>query len=82
MIAAPLIPVGPLSASMRAEVERYIAAEIPEGKRGAIVGVASTDGGVTIAAAAKLGDDWKLAGDVGRRWDGVVSGRVYVIGSW
>jgi hypothetical protein len=81
MAMPPTIPPGPLMVSTYAAVEQFIASQIPEGKRGALVGVVNAEG-TTFALAARINNAWVLAGDVSRRWDGEVSGRVYVARSW
>ncbi|HMG19498.1 MAG TPA: hypothetical protein VK573_12290 [Gemmatimonadales bacterium] len=54
---------------------------IPEGKRGALLVIADAQG-TRLQVAAKLGEDWALAADAMKPWDGPWSGSVSVQGSW
>ncbi len=60
-----------------------VAAQIPPGKHGALIGWATTDGKWRVTAVQRIGEHWQLAalleGDVKA---GKVQGGVQVIGSW
>jgi hypothetical protein len=74
---------GPLTRAFQREIETQLAAKVPPGKRGALVTVINKDG-AELSVAASLTDDgdWKLAGNVATQWDGDVSGKVILSGSW
>lgn len=75
------IPSGPLTKSLRASIESAVKDIVPDGKRGAVLAIADHEG-ATIAVATKVGDSWRIGGDVQRKWGGAVQGRVMVVGSW
>lgn len=84
MPAEPLgvtVPPGALTASIQKSIEQALETAVPPGKRAAVVAVADPTG-VKLGVAARLGDHWKLAGDVERDWSGAVTGSVGVAGSW
>jgi hypothetical protein len=55
---------------------------VPPGKRGALLVVVEPGGGqLRVAAALDDDGDWKLGADV-RVWEGDVSGKVLLAGSW
>lgn len=73
-----------LRQSIDRETKRLIAesfAEVPEGKRGALVVIADRHG-ARAHLAAKLGDEWKVAFAAGTTWEGRIEGKVAVLGSW
>jgi hypothetical protein len=67
----------------RREIEREVAASVPEGKRGALVFVGDAQGG-ELMVAARIGDHWQLAGGVVGEWGSIkdVKPTVKVMGSW
>ncbi len=70
--------------TLLAQAQQHMAeslAQLPAHKRGAIVGVATTEG-ARIAVVTKIGQDWQLEGFVSKPWSGDVSAGVTVIGSW
>ena len=77
------IPMGPVAQGLRAAVEQAAKAQIPEGKRAAILAVADRDGlrGGVVMKVDKKGN-WKFAADAGRQWDGPINGRVVLVGSF
>lgn len=56
-------------------------AQLPEGKRGAIVGVATTEG-ARIAVVTKIGQDWALEGFVSKPYEGKVEAGCSVLHTW
>ena len=54
---------------------------VPPGKRGAML-VVSDESGTRMHLAAKLGDNWKVAGGGGVTWDLKPAGFVAVEASW
>ena len=62
-------------------VEATIAEQIPDGKRGALVAVATT-AGVKVAVAAKLGDHWQVVGTLDKPHDGPLIGAAAITASW
>lgn len=46
--------------SLKARVEQAMAAEIPEGKKGAFIAVAAPDGTTEIRYAHRVNDVWQL----------------------
>ena len=81
--AALVVPHGIFDEAIRAQVERAVAANVPPGKRGAVIGVLDTTG-VRFGVAGNLDrkGDWKLAAEVSRDWAGPVSGKVMLFGSF
>lgn len=75
------VPAGPLSAAVRAEIERQIADLVPPGRTGATL-VVLDPAGAKAVVATKLGEHWTLAGEADVTWGGDVSGRVILTGSW
>ena len=75
------VTAGPVTRPLREQIEAAVARAIPKGKAGVVLGVA-TEHGMQLAAAHRIGDRWKLAGEVSRKWGGKVSGQVMVVGSW
>lgn len=75
------VPAGPLSAAVRAEIERRIGEVVPPGRTGATIVVLDPHG-VKATVATRIGDHWTLAGDVETTWGGDVSGRAILTGSW
>lgn len=69
-----------LSDAALKELNSQLAA-IPSGKRGALLAIADQNG-VRAQLAAKINDNWELAGEVGREWTGPITGQVMVQGSW
>lgn len=71
---------GPLLRSGLEAVNRAIA-EIPEGHTHVVLVHADTEG-VDAAVAIKVGDEWRIAADVEKRWkEKGVSGSVSVVWS-
>jgi hypothetical protein len=84
-VTSELDPLGrtPLAAGMKAQIESALR-EIPQGKRGALV-VMATEQGATAHLAARLGSkgDWKIAAGMGVTWrDPKPSGWVSIVGAW
>lgn len=75
-----VVPPGALTASIRKAVETAVAENVPSGKRMAMVAVLD-ESGAKFGVAARLGDDWRLVGNVGTDWGGNVTGHVVLIGS-
>jgi hypothetical protein len=74
------VPLVAISASIERHVQRALA-EVPAGKNGALVAVA-TEGGVNLAVAHRAGDDWTVAAWIGKDWRGPVEGGAYVKRTW
>lgn len=77
------VPEGPIAASLRRQIESEVTAIVPEGKKVAVLGVATQDGW-RLTGAVRLGDagHFQLSGDVGETWGGKVSGRVAVLATF
>lgn len=78
-----VLPPGPVPPGFRDAIEKSIANLIPPGRRGAVLGVRDLrTGRTTFGVAANLDGkgNWKAAieGD----WDGDLSGRVVLVGSF
>ena len=72
-----------LSDALRTEIAATLAG-IPQGKRGALV-IVATEHGATAHLAAKIGSsgDWKIAAGAGVPWrNGKPSGWVVISGAW
>ena len=69
--------------SAKKEIERIVTAHVPEGKRAALVFVATEKGGEFIAVA-KLGEHWLAQGSVRSEWKRRqdLAGEVRIVGSW
>ena len=78
----PLPPVepGPIASSLKSRVHEALA-EIPEGKQGALVGIA-TETGVNLVVAHRAGDRWMVAAWVGKEWSGPTSAGAFVKTTW
>ncbi len=76
-----VLPPGKLTASLRSQVESAVANIIPDGKSGAVLAIAGSEG-VTVTVATKIGDDWTLSAEASKKWRGDVSGRIMIVGSW
>lgn len=63
------------------EAVRLSLAQIPDGKRGALLVVADEDG-VHAMVAAQINGHWKLAVDASKPWQGPVTGLVSIEGTW
>lgn len=74
------IEPGPIALSIEQAVTAALKT-VPGDKRGALLAVATTEGARAVVAA-KLGEDWKLAGWVGKDWQGPVEAGVAVMGTW
>jgi hypothetical protein len=63
-----------------ASIEHALDAAIPEGKRGVLLQVQGATGQpLAFGVAAKLGDGWRLAGDIEETWHGPIAGIVQVV---
>lgn len=54
---------------------------VPDGKRGALVAVATEDG-AQLMLAAKLGSHWQLAAGGEKPWHAPLTGKVQIVGVW
>jgi hypothetical protein len=70
----------PIADAIKAQIDAAFQS-VPEGKRGALL-VLATEDGVTAHVAAKLGDHWKVAAGCGTTWQGKVNGSVAIMGAW
>jgi len=73
-------PPDHLIPDISASIQRAVAA-LPQGKSGAIVGVA-TDAGVNAAVVAKLNETWTVQAWVGKTWGGSVTGGAQILATW
>lgn len=66
-----------------AQVEQQVAAAVPEGKRAAVIAVA-TDRGAELVTAAKIGEHWQVEGRLSALWSNVkdIKPKVALVGSW
>jgi hypothetical protein len=83
MSDTPIVdPLGrtPIASMLKQQIAQSLAL-IPPGKRGALVVIGDEQGG-SAHLAARLGSTWKIAGGIGARWDGAVSGSVVIAGAW
>jgi hypothetical protein len=77
------LPRGPLTAAFKRELEQQLTAQVPPGKRGALLTVLDENGvQVSVAAALDSDGDWKLAGNVSTEWGGDLHGKVVLSGAW
>jgi hypothetical protein len=69
--------------SAKKEVERIVTETVPEGKRAALVFVATERGGEFLTVA-KLGDHWLAQAAVRTEWRKLsdVTGEVRIVGAW
>lgn len=81
MADAPFNPPVFSGGALQRVVEMTIAEQVPEGKRGALVAVATT-AGVRVAVAAKIGDHWQVMGTLDKPHDGPLSGAAAVTATW
>lgn len=74
------VPTGPITTSLRKQIEAAVAAQVPEGKTVAIIGVTDlATGDTTFGAALRLGSHWHLAAETKMRWSSrEVSGQVQI----
>jgi hypothetical protein len=54
---------------------------VPDGKRGALLVIADTNG-ARAHLAANINNTWKVAFEVGKPWAGPVNGAVMLEGAW
>ena len=77
----PPVPAGPIASMLKQQVHAALA-EIPEGKQGALVGIA-TEHGVNLAVAHRSKDGrWVTAAWIGKDWQGPIRGGVEVRAVW
>jgi hypothetical protein len=70
----------PVNPRLKAMIEQAFA-EVPAGKRGALLVIAD-DLGTRAHLAAKIGDSWKVATTAGVSWQGEASVMVGLQGVW
>ena len=71
---------GIIAASIRASVAAALK-DVPEGAKGALVGIA-TEKGVNVAFAMKYAHGWRVETWIGKDWHGPVKGGVVVQKIW
>lgn len=77
----PPVPPGPIASMLKAQVHAALA-EIPEGKQGALVAVA-TESGVNLVVAHRVGEKFRVAAWIGKSgWDKPINGGVEIRASW
>ena len=78
-----VVPHGIFDEAIRDQVERALAANVPEGKRAAVLGVLDPSG-VRFGVAANIDHkgNWKLAAEASRAWSGPITGRVMLFGTF
>lgn len=81
------LPQGPVTVDFKKSIESALNVLIPDGQKGALLAVASFDSVTNkptfvFGVATKLNQagTWKLGSDV--QWNGQVTGRVMLMGSW
>lgn len=80
----PTNPLPSVTPGIRASIQQAVAdvlVAVPDGKRGALVGVVTEDG-VKVAVAARLGDVWTVVGMLDKPHDGPVTGSAQVTAAW
>lgn len=70
----------PIADSVKVAVTQAFA-EVPEGKRGALLVIAD-EHGPRAMLAARINDRWKVAAGGGKAWNGPIEGTVAIVGSW
>lgn len=70
----------PIGDAVKASINDAFLA-VPDGKRGALLVIAD-EHGARAMVAARIGDNWKVAAEASKPWDGPVTGTVSIIGSW
>jgi hypothetical protein len=73
-------PPAQLIPDISASIAKAVAA-LPQGKSGALVGVATTSG-VNAAVVAKINDTWTVQAYVGKTWSGPVTGGAQILATW
>lgn len=73
-------PPALLIPDISASIAKAVAA-LPQGKSGAIVGVATTTG-VNAAVIARLDDTWSVQAWVGKDWGKSVTGGAQILATW
>jgi len=69
--------------ALQAQVDRLMK-DVPQGRKVAVVGIATSDGKWRVTAKARLGDDghWQLEGSVSGHGGHDLVGEVSVLASW
>lgn len=70
----------PIAPSLKDAIAAHLA-QIPDGKRGALVVVADEQG-TRAHLAARINGNWNVAFEAGKPWHGPVTGQVMVQGTW
>jgi len=73
-------PPDHLIPDISASIAKAVAA-LPQGKSGALVGVA-TNAGVNAAVVAKVNDVWTIQAFIGKTWKGPVTGGAQILATW
>lgn len=84
VFGAPInVPKGEVPSRLRQSIEAAVKDMVPTGKRAAILTVVDpfTRTG-TVYVAARIGDDWKLGGEVSKAWGENIRGQVFLSGSF
>lgn len=75
---------GPLTDGTKKRIEDAVALNVPESAHVAIMAILDADGHAKpegkFGVAWKVGEHWKLAGEIGKAWDGPVHGYVGIVG--
>jgi len=59
----------------------YSSPTLPQGKSGALVGVATTSG-VNAAVVARINDTWTVMAFIGKTWQGPITGGAQILATW
>lgn len=73
----PLFSPSALQSAVRAAVTDIV----PEGKNGALVAVATTQG-IKVAVAARVGNGWEVMGVLEKPHDGPLEGAAQIVRAW
>ena len=73
-------PPDHLIPDISASIQRALAT-LPQGKSGALVGVATTSG-VNAAVVARINDTWTVQAWIGKTWTGPVTGGAQILATW
>lgn len=79
-----MLPAGPVLPDIRSQLEERLPELLPEGHKFVVLGAVSVSTGKPVGQfsfAEKLGDAWKITGDIEKRWGGPVEGKIMAMWS-
>jgi len=78
-----IVPRGIFTSEIKKSVESILAANVPEGKRGALLAMVDPNG-AKVGVVAKLDKrgNWKLGAEASKAWSGPITGMVMLHGSF